>query len=820
LDKKCEQFVAAEDCCRDNSLVSELSRAKKLLDQTNRLARVGGWELDVASKEVFWTEMTREIHEVEADYQPNLETGLAFYLEGEDRDQIAQAVDRCIADGTPYDLELRFVTGKGRQLWVRAIGQSEVVNEKCVRLYGAFQDITFSKNAEQELLEINSLLERTAAEAKEMFAQAEMANSAKSEFLANMSHEIRTPLNGVVGFAELLLETGLSNEQRQYAKTICTSANSLLGIINDILDLSKIEAGKLELEKIRTDLPLLVEDTADIIKFILAEKEVEFILALPWDLPRYVSADAVRLRQILVNLLGNAAKFTTQGEVELRVSWQRIDDASVRLYFAVRDTGIGISKENQAKLFNSFVQADSSTARKFGGTGLGLAISRMLVQKMGGEIILESAPGKGSIFSFSIDCLLEEGISEPVVAVKDWRGMIVVGNESLGQVLQHSLRELGCECALFLSGEEALAQVAELTDCAGDAGASNFICIADYQLADMVCTTLIEKARKVAKVQDRACRCLLLHSCQQLMDADEGAGGVVHLAKPVKNSELAGVLRHWSALDASGHLPETVAIEESDGARESGMGFKLLIAEDMDVNMALVKILAKKVLPQVSILEAKDGAEAVLIYQQHGADLVLMDVQMPNVDGYAATRQIRQGEADSGGHVPIVALTASAVAGEKEKCQQAGMDDYLMKPIEQAALATVLRRYATAVRQIKDAWAPAPEIDLQRFDAQKLLELVNQDVATRNELLEMTMGQFDDYLAKISAEISAGKFERARKNAHAIRGASLSVCLGTMAQKADALENLPNDQEGAMPEIFAELAAEWAETRKLIKEYL
>jgi len=359
----------------------------------------------------------------------------------------------------------------------------------------------------------------------------------------------------------------------------------------------------------------------------------------------------------------------------------------------------------------------------------------------------------------------------------------------------------------------------ELIACDGTM-TKDYLCIADYQLPDMVSTTLIAEARQTAGTHDKACRCILLHSCQQLINAEKDDGSIVHLSKPVKNSELNGVFRYWEELEKGGIPSERVAAKEADGQSESGKDFTLLIAEDMEVNMVLVKILIKKVLPQVSILEARDGAEAVSIYQRMGADLILMDVQMPNVDGYAATRQIRKWEAAAGGHVPVVALTASAVAGEKEKCQQAGMDDYLMKPIDQAELATVLHRYASALRQMNAVAAPIAEHALQRFDAQKLLEMVNHDVATRKELLQMTLDQFDGYLGKIQEEIAAGELDKARKNAHAIRGASMSICLEMMVQKAGAVENLPEAQAAAMPDVFAELVAEWEETRKSIQEYL
>lgn len=1035
-------------------LEQALKSTKAMLEETGRVARMGGWELDMTTQHLHWTGITRQIHEVDATYVPDVASGILFYKEGKSRDTITRLVERAVTHGTAWDEELELVTAKGREIWVRAIGSAEFENGRCKRLFGTFQDIDEKKRGEIEILnsrkQLQDILEsayevsiistdpqgvikvfnkgaenllgysahemvdkqtpaiihdlqeiaqygeelseefgtpiegfrvfvhRSESDGSEqrewtyirkdgthlrvslvvscirdinneitgylgiatditsrkeaeqalinersrlqafvthapaavamfdrevkyialsnrwleeyqltgrpvlglshyevfpnisqewkdihtrclngvvekrdedvwrpqgwdhdqylkwevrpwylfdgtvggimMFTQditeaclqreelkqakqhAEAANVAKSEFLANMSHEIRTPLNGVIGFTDLLLKTDLNETQKQYLSIVDHSGNALLSIINDILDFSKIEAGKLELDIEKSDIYEIGSQAADIISYQIQHKGLEMLLNISPELPRFVWIDQVRLKQVLINLLSNAAKFTEQGEIELKIAPVSVlQDDEVLIRFEVRDTGIGIKKEKQGKIFEAFLQEDTSTTKKYGGTGLGLTISNKLLNLMGSSLQLISAPGKGSTFYFELALKVQQG--EPV----NWQGMeqikqvlIVDDNDNNRMILRQMLMLKQITSVEAKNGLEALTLLSK--------GEKYDVIFMDYNMPIMNGLETIQKIRDsfYSTADDQAI--ILLYSSssdETVIKTCEELHVNARMIKPIKMQEMFHVLSRLTRQD-SGMLAEG---ETAPQPVQHTSHLDVLLVEDNSFNMLLIATIVKKMFPNADVREAMNGVEAVNYCRQKLPDIILMDVQMPEMNGYQATALIR--EMPGSTQVPIIALTAGNVKGEKEKCLQAGMDDFLGKPFVEEMVAALF-----------DKWINKPETtaeERQHFDPETLKKVTGQDDASLEKLLEAGRKEIDGLLTSIAEASERNDIALLQEHGHALRNVAQTTGMERLSGIGAALEDYKGE---GLEQLVSRLKEEALMALAMVDDYL
>jgi signal transduction histidine kinase/DNA-binding response OmpR family regulator len=777
---------------RSEAAEAQVRRGRHLLDTVAAMARIGGWELDLATMMPIWSDELYRIAELDPSTAPTFADTLSFYPPHA-RPIVERAVSEALKHGTPYDLTVPFVTRTGKHLWVRVMGVAETRNGAVTRLSGALQDITQQRDAEEA---------RIAAKDAEA-----AAIRAKGNFLANMSHEIRTPMNGVIGMTELLLDTSLQSSQREFAETIRTSATSLLGIINDILDFSKIEAGKLDIDRVPMHVRDCVEDIGMTMATQAAAKELELIVNVDPGVPDRVLGDPTRLRQILTNLISNAVKFTHRGEVVVEVFPLALQNGRALLSFEVRDTGIGMAPETVSQLFEPFVQADDSSTRNYGGMGLGLAIVRRLVTLMGGRIDVSSRPRGGSAFTFSLpfDAIYDAAdvVSTSRVVTRGKRVLVMDDNSTNRRVLCGQLQPVGFDVMATGTGAETLKA---LTD-AKQAGQPFDIVIADDQMPDCDGVTF---AARVKRTPDIAATPLVL------LTSGDRHGNVNHLSrigfaaymtKPVRGSELRACIERVlerEAEAAAGRHHNLVT--RTSLATDQGQGQyrgRVLVVEDNVVNQQVARRFLQRLGCEVVV--AENGQRGVEEYFRDQFGLVLMDVQMPVMDGLAAAREIRAREGSR--QVPIVALTASAMTDEMERCTSAGMNDLLVKPLELSRLCELLDRYGFRANLAADApAAPAPAAASpptaparNPVDMDELRALVGEDRDFMSELCETFVTSSSRIVEELERALSAGDRAVVSAMAHKLKGGSTSICAHELAKLAATLEK--DAKEKPMPEL-------------------
>lgn len=798
-----------------------LKESEERLDAATFGARIGLWEFFPekvnARVNTMWATMLgyapNEIMEDDKKWS-FVKGGLKTWrglVHPDDREQAEQYMREYITGNSQdFKHELRIRCKDGQYKWILDIGRTTETNEQGIptRISGVHIDITERKKLELDFEQARQV--------------AEDANRAKSDFLANMSHEIRTPMNAIIGMSHLALETELDGKQRNYIDKVHRSAESLLGIINDILDFSKIEAGKLDIENINFNLGDVLENLTNFVSIKAEEKQLELLFDIEADLPMDLKGDPLRLTQILINLANNAVKFTAEGEVVLNISNKFVNEQYVELKFAVEDTGIGMTEDQQARLFQPFTQADASTTRKHGGTGLGLAISKKLVGLMGGEICLESELGKGSIFSFTVtfNRQQEKGKKELISAKQITRVLVVDDNAHAREIFSKMAMALGYDVA---TAENAAKGLELLKD--SDLGKPFELVLMDWQMPTMDGIEAITIIENKLNLKHPPTIFMVTAYGREELNMQIGSLNVTSiLTKPVTTSSLNDAIvdslgvKHFDIKDSNSRR------DKSKDAISLLQGAEILAVEDNEVNQELIMGLLTN--NGINCSLANNGLEAIQMVEKQFFDGVLMDCQMPVMDGYSATQKLRENPKFA--NLPIIAMTANAMAGDREKALSAGMNDHIPKPINVAAMFQIMANWIKPLNQMAtNSKMPLEQTAISLPDSLQTIDINDGLTRTMDDkklylklLVKFSEGQ-QDFIEQYNNALVDNDMELATRLAHTIKGLAGNIGAKELLVAAQLLETQSDTKQvtsRSVQDVDNKLADVLAEIALVIKE--